>query len=393
MMPRSTSGIIIFLICSVCGIFACRFFKLTHPEYLFALAFIQGTWLGVWCQDLHQFAGSHGVPRFASRITKFYLMVLLATGLFIAAIALVNHDLFSIVGLLMAIVVIASVLTLLTRNLLLVLVVVFAVILGMNKIPDVGREGIANLLNSIYLYPVSVLALLPGLAILHSLLIKPVNIERRSLRQDYGNNIENKRWHSGGLYGVSWFSHLRAASGGILFFLVFFHFYEPPLQMFSIVWSIWILSFPVQNIGRSMSVAPRAWLSGAIHSRAELSSALLIRFLSIAGIYTLAGLALSPLASLLSIDLPENTGSVVVAAFVGSALSLGLISSYSSNLEEKTNSFHRNLLLLGFYIALFILARIPVEFVWGVTGLVACAALYFLYRGHQRITKMEFITF
>ncbi len=393
LVPRSVSEIILFLFFCIYGFFACYFFRLTYPDYLFTLAIIQGTWLGLWCQNLHQFAGSHVIPHFASRVTRFYFIVLIATGLLIANFALKNHDLFRIVGLLMAIVVIVSFLTLLTRNMLVGMALSSGIIFGMLGNPDIDREGIANLLSSSYLYPVSVLALLLGLANMYSLLIKPVNIEQRSLRQDFGNMTKTKRWHSGVIYGVSWLSHLKRASGGILFTLAFFHFYERASHMFFVLWSIWILSIPAQNLGRSMGIAPRAWLSGAIHSRAELSSALLIRLLGIAGIYSLAGLALSPITSLLSIDLPENSESVVIAAFVGSALNLGLICSYSSNLEEKIVSFLWNVPLIGIYIALIILASTSVEFVWGFTGLVACAALYFLYRGHQRITKMEFITF
>lgn len=393
LVPRSGWGVFLFLIISICSIVACRFFKLTHPDYLFALAAVLGTWLGVWCQDLHQFAGSHCVPRFASRVMRMYLMVLLATGLFIAGIALVNHDLFSIVALLMAIVVITSVLILQTQNLVLATVLPVGIIVGLNTIPDVVREEIANLLSSIYLYPASILALLLGFAILHSFLIKPVNIEQRSLRQDYGDKIETGQWHSGGIYGVTWSSHLKLASGAMLFTLAIVHFFELPSDTIYIIWTVLIVPAPGNNLGRSMSIAPKAWLSGAIHSRVELSSALLTRLLGIAGIYTLAGLALLPIANLLSIDLPEKTGSVFVAAFAGSALCLGLTSCYASNLEKRIMSFRRQMLPVGIYLPLWILAGNSVEFIWGLTGLVACAALYFLYRGHQRITEMQFITF
>ena len=154
-----------------------------------------------------------------------------------------------------------------------------------------------------------------------------------------------------------------------------------------------IIWTPALNVGQSMRVAPRAWLSGAVHNRAQLSLALLLRLVGIAGIHTLAGLALSLIANLLSIDSPENFGSIFIAAFALSALNLGLISSYSSNLEEREFSFQRWVLLAGFYITVIILAKYPVEVVWGFTALTACASLYFLYRGHQRITKLEFTSF
>ena len=159
------------------------------------------------------------------------------------------------------------------------------------------------------------------------------------------------------------------------------------------MWTGWIVCCPTHNVGHSIGVAPRAWLSGTIRSRAELSSALLIRLLSIGGIYTLAGLTLSPIANLLSVGLPEYSGSVYIAAFASGALGLGLISSYSSNLEKRASSINRMLLLLGICIPLLILPVTPDVFVWGFSGLVACAALYFLHKGHRRISEMEFITF
>ena len=393
LLPRSVRGSIQFLFFCICGFFVCRFFKLAHPDYLFALAVIQGTWLGVWCQNLHQFAGTHVVPRFASRVTRFYLMVLLATGLFLTGFALDNHDLFSIIGLLVAIVVIVSFLVLLIRNWSVGLVLLIGIVFGMTGNPDVDREGIANLLSSSYLYPVSVLALLLSLAILYSLLNKPVNIEKRSLCQGFGNKIDTKRWHSVGTYGVSWSSHLKNAGVTMLLTLTFLHFYELTSDNSFIVWTMLIIFTPALSVGQSMRVAPRIWLSGAVHNRAQLSLALLVRLVGIAGIYTLAGLAVSLIANLLSINSPENYGSVFIAAFALSALNLGLISSYSSNPEEREFSVQRWMLLAGFYITVIILAKYPIEVVWGFTALIACSALYFLYRGHQRITKLDFISF
>ena len=69
-----------------------------------------------------------------------------------------------------------------------------------------------------------------------------------------------------------------------------------------------IVFYPAGSIGRVMGSAPRAWLTGVVSSRAELSSALIIRLLGTSGLFSVAALATLPIASMLNLEGKKLTG-------------------------------------------------------------------------------------
>lgn len=393
LMPRRGRTVFALIFWSLSYLPASFLFQKTHPEYLLLVAAVQGIWLGIWCQDLHQFASSHVVPRFSTRMIGTYLMVLAATALAFALIALANHDLMAIIGLLLATIVATSALVLLVQKRWITYALPFGIWMLLTAIPDVTREDLTELLNSNYLNPMAGLTLVLGIAHMYFLLAKPTSIDRPNLRQELGNANVPKYRDAAGPYGVNWATHFKSALAGIALTLAFLHFYDRASTFAHLGWMIVIISNPTQHLGRAMCNAPRTWLAGVVSSRAELSMEILVRLLSTAGIYTVAALVTSLIANLLSIELPNNFVLIILLAFAGSALGLGLISSYSSNLEGKELTFSRGLLLGAIYFHIYVFNDIGFEITWLPFGILFCVALYFLYRGYQRVTNMEFTTF
>lgn len=393
LIPRRASGVFSLIVCSIAYVFACFFFKQTHPHFLIVLAAFQGIWLGVWAQDLHQFAGSHVVPRFATRMLGAYFVVLVASVFTFVLIALVHHDLFAIIGLLMAVVVTLSAWVLLIQSRWIAVLIPYGFFFLWIKLPDANKGGVVDLLYSSYQYPVSIVAILLGAAFLYAHLSKPVIVGRRSLRQQFERGLEFNPSKAGGTYGVNWLSTVKGALVGIVLTLVVLQFYEEGANIVPLGWMIAIVIFPAQNFGHVIGLAPRAWLAGVFSSRTALSSAVLARLLGAAAIFTVAGLLMSPITYLLGLELPQNFLSLVLASFAGGSLGLGLISSYSSNLEGTEMTFLRSIVLFAIYFSIQMSSQIAFEFLGGLILLFACAALVFLYKGHQRVARMEFTNF
>lgn len=391
LLPRQVGSFLLLLAGGLAYLLGCVLFEPEDPGFLLLLAILLGAWLGACCQDLHQFAGSHRIPWFASRVLTAYVAVLAVIGLFTILLAIANRQLLTILPYLLATTVITSSLTVYQPHRFFHILLACWVLSLLA--PDVPGDRIAILLSA----PATSLSagtiLLLSLHWLFVLLSKPINQLRPSLRSSFNNNARKVNRSAVGAYGIEWRTPGIFALGLIAASVAMLYFNERAASSVHLMWIWLIIPAPVFSLHSAIYSAPRRWLVGAFESRDSLSLTLLLAVLAPSTIYTLAALPTMLIAHALHAPLPTKFLLTILAAFAVSALILGLISSFSENLANQRQSLRRALGVGLSMAAIMGVAALEEQPILIAIAVITAAAVCFLYKGYRRISNLEFNTY